>query len=233
MNWNRYNCGVGWTRLPDGTIVSEKEDELGALRSIALPGGGYVLRTNGDPITAWTALRDFGGALEKASKRFDVPICVLFAMMGIEATKQQLDRSHFNPRCYREEPGYISDGKTPNKVSPGLLQTLISTARGENRRRKLYLNFDGTLEELTREDLFVPERSIMLGASYMRHQIDRKEDDEVGFDDDDPILLCSAYNAGSVRPTTRNAYHLLTYGGISRIEKFIAYNNDMISITQG
>jgi transglycosylase-like protein with SLT domain len=229
MKWNSYEGGTKWARLPSGEIISERRDSLNMLLSLK-KCGGYLFRTVGDPTTAHTALQDFGGALEKVSKRFDVPVYVLFAMMAIEATKQKRDRSHFDPRCCREEPGYTSDEKTPHRVSPGLMQTLITTARGENKRRELYLDIDGELEDLTREDLFIPERSIMLGASYMRHQIDRKESDEIGFDDDDPILLCSAYNAGSVRPTSKNDFHLLTYGGNSRIEKFIAFNNDMISV---
>lgn len=227
--WNSYQGGRAWRRLADGTIVAQAKSDF--FPSTAAPdgNGGYVYRTKGVPLTAHTAMQDFGAALRRASAEFDIPVYVLFAMMAIEATKQKADTSHFDPRSCREEPGYVSDLKTPNKVSPGLMQTLLSTAQGENVRRKLYLGPDGELELLTREDLFVPERSIMLGAAYMRFQIDRKEDDELGFDDDDPVLLCSAYNAGSVRETNTNDWHLLTYGE-SRMDKFIAYNNDMIAL---
>jgi len=227
--WNRYKGGNGWRRLENGILLAEKPDSLVELESHELDDG-YVYRTHGDPITAWTALQDFGSSLRDASQRFYVPVYVLFAIMAIEAKRQGKDRSHFNPRCVREEPGYISDEKTPNRVSPGLMQTLISTARGQNKRNRFFEGYDGEIELLTREDLFVPERSIMIGAAYMAYQIERKETDEAGFDDDDPVLLCSAYNAGSVRETTKNDFHLLTYGGNSRIEKFIAYNNDMIHV---
>ena len=233
MSWFRYNGGRGWKRLDDGTIIVEFADGLGEVDSQHHPGGGWVYRTNGAPVTAYTALQDFGASMARASKLFDIPIHVIFAMMAIESKKQPKDRSHFNPRCVREEPGFLSDEKTPHRVSPGLMQTLLSTAREANKRSHLYLDIDGKLEVLTREDLFVPERSIMLGAAYMRFQIDRKEDDELGFDDDDPILLCSAYNAGSVRPTSKNDFRLLTYGGNSRMEKFIAYNNDMLAVLRG
>ena len=232
MTWFKYNGGRGWRRTPEGIILVEAPDTIGMVRS-GDTGAGYLYRTNGDPITAYTALQDFGSSLRAASELYAIPLNVLFAMMAIEATKQKADRSHFNPRCVREESGYLSDEKTPHRVSPGLMQTLISTAREANKRGEVYRNFDGSLEQLTREDLFVPERSIMLGAAYMRFQINRKEVDEAGFDDDDPVLLCSAYNAGSVRPTTKNDFGLLTYGGNSRIEKYIAYNNDMLAVLRG
>lgn len=150
-------------------------------------------------------------------------------MMAIEAEKNERDFTHFNPRSIRLEPGYISDEKTPDRVSPGLMQTLISTARETNRRFKVFTSFGGELEPLEREDLFIPHRSIMLGAAYMRFQIDRVEPDEQGFDADDPVLLCSAYNAGSVRPTHKTDWHLLTYGR-ARMDKFIAFHNDMIHV---
>lgn len=38
-------------------------------------------------------------------------------------------KSSGNPKAIRFEPHYKSDEETPNQVSPGLMQTLISTAR--------------------------------------------------------------------------------------------------------
>lgn len=230
---HKYNGGRGWARRPDGTILCDAPETLSMTVCEEVEDGLWLYRTKGDPITAHTALLDFGGSLSLASARFDIPIQVLFAMMGIEATKQRHDRSHFDPRSVREEPGYLSDERTPHRVSPGLMQTLISTAREANAKHEVYRDWNGELERIGREDLFVPERSIMLGAAYMRMQIDRKEPDERGFDDDDPILLCAAYNAGSVRETTKNDFNLLTYGGNSRMEKFIAYLNDMVAVLAG
>lgn len=229
--WTRYKGGRGWRRDALSRIIVEDRDTIGLVVSEpAEDGPGYLYRTKGRPLTAWHALYDFGAALGEASERFDVPIPVLFAMMAIEASRVPGDRSHLDPRSIREEPGYISDEKTPHRVSPGIMQTLISTARDMNARARLYVDEDGELELLTREDLFVAERSITLGAAYMRWQIDRVEPDEQGFAPDDPVLLCAAYNAGSVRETTRNTFHLLTYGGESRVEKYIAFHNDMLAI---
>ena len=226
-DWNSYDGGRAWKRNGCGEIIAQAKPTGGfAFRK---KDGGYLYRTKGDPLTAYTAIQDFHGAIYGASAQFEIPVALIIGMMAVEATKQKDDRSHFNPRSLRLEPGYVSDLKTPNKVSPGLMQTLISTAQGMNDKFEIYKAMDGTIEQLSREDLFVPERSIMLGAAYMRYHIDRKETDEVGFDDDDPVLLCSAYNAGSVRGTTKNDWHLLTYGK-ARMDKFVAYYNDTVAV---
>ena len=71
----------------------------------------------------------------------------------------------------------------------------------------------------------------MLMACYLRHQYNRVEPDESfeGFEDDDPVPAWAAYNAGSVRGTTKNDWHMTTYGEY-RMDKAIAYHNDMIAL---
>jgi len=228
MKWNKFKGGRGWYRLCDGTIVADAPPD-GGFGFYQIEPGHFVYRTKGEPLTAWNALQDYAADISLAETVLRIPRYVLVGMMAVEATKVRADRSHFDPRSIREEPGYISDEKTPHRVSPGLMQTLISTAREVNRTFGLYHNLDGSLESLSREDLFIPSRSIMVGAAYIRHQIDRKEPDEAGFDDDDPVLLCSAYNAGSVRETKSNDWNLLTYSS-ARMDKFIAYQNDAVFV---
>ena len=239
MKWYRYKGGRGW-RFEDadagaGLIIVEAVESRSPFASSRPPGGGpgHVLRTKGAPSSAHTALQDFGASIFAASERFDVAIPSIFGMLAIEATRIKADRSHFNPRSIREEPGFISDEKTPHRVSPGLMQTLISTAREANVWARLYRDVDGSLEKLGREDLFMPERSIMLGTAHMRREINNVEPDEKreGFFAHDPIALCAAYNAGSVREGD-GAYHLRTYGGDGRIEKFVAYHNDMCAVLE-
>lgn len=235
VRWYRYLGGRGWrfehAESGTGRIIVEGVDKSSPFAASPAGDGapGFVLRTRGAPISAHTALEDFGAAMGEASSRFDVPIPTIFAMMAIEARRQRRDRSHFDPRSLREEPGFVSDERTPHRVSPGLMQTLISTAREANRWGKIYRDLDGELELLTREDLFVPSRSIMLGTAHMRREINNVEDDEkrAGFFAHDPIALCAAYNAGSVREGD-GAYNLRTFGGDGRIEKFVAYHNDMV-----
>ena len=228
MKWNSYKGGQRWAVIDTGEIVCE-DPPTGDLTSEFQSGFGHKYRTKGDPITAWNAVQDYGAAINHASLAFNIPPRVIFAMMAIEARRNPKDRSHLDPRSCREEDGYISDSKTPHRVSPGLMQTLLSTAQEANETYEIYKTISGKIELLEREDLFIPERSIALGAAYMRTQIDRKEPDESGFADDDPLLLCAAYNAGSVRETSKNPWHLMTYGG-DRMDRFIAFNNDFVSL---
>lgn len=229
MEWNRYKGGRGW-RMEHGFIIAENPS-LENFESIPVDGErGFLYRTRGEPSTAWNAILDYGAAIRQAVAMFPgVTVELLVGMMAIEAYRRKRDQTHFYAESVREEPGYQSDAKTPHRVSPGLMQTLISTAQSMNDRYEIYKTLDGEVEQLTREDLFIAERSIMLGAAYMHYQIQRKEDDEVGFADADPVLLCSAYNAGSVRGTQDNDWHLLTYGK-SRMDKFIAFYNDTVHI---
>lgn len=226
-----YKGGQKWGFLEDGTIVSDIKPISIYTSDIYVEDCStlHAYRTKGEPLTAHTALRDFGAAMEAAAEEFGVSVPVIFATMCIEATKWKDDKSHFDPRCIRFEPGFESDVKTPNKVSPGLMQTLISTAQEMNNRFKLFVNLDGSTEKLTREDLQIAERSIRLGTCYLRYQFDRVEDDEMGFLKTDPVLAWSAYNAGSVRFDKSSPWKLVTYGE-GRIDKAIAYHNDMIAL---
>lgn len=64
---------------------------------------------------------DFRPAIEEWAQKFGVPVELIIATISTE--------TRGDPAAVRKEPGYISDEHTPNKVSPGLMQTLISTAR--------------------------------------------------------------------------------------------------------
>jgi len=227
MNWRRYQNGAGWQLAPTGHIMCETEPEAHGLQGRRLDGHpGWLYRTKGEPKSMRQLLTDFGLELEEASACFELELPLLMACIGIESTRLRGDRLRFDPRCVREEPGYLSDARTPNKVSPGLMQTLLRTAQ-DMLPRVPYLP-DGVL---TREDLFVPRYSIGLGAAYMRWQMDRLESDEEW--PNDPILNCvAAYNAGSVRYTPHNRWHLITYSD-TRIDRFIAWHNDALEVING
>lgn len=212
----RYGSGTEEWRVGDDCYIEVK--------------GRGKIRTSGDPVTMYTMLHDYGGAIRQACKMFPlVSPQVIMAMIAIEATRQKEDRTHYDPQCIRFEPGYVSDTKTPHRVSTGLMQTLHSTANWVNKKYKLFKTISGTLEKIVRGDLYIPFKSILLGTGYIHHQILKKEIDEAGFPDDDPVLICSAFNAGSVRPAD-NAWGLLTYGGNSRMEKFVKFYNDAVYV---
>src|SRR5581483_2223376 len=77
--------------------------------------------SGGPPVTVRAIWEQFGTAIANWSTRLSVPAELIIATI--------LTESSGKANAIRFEPRYISDEATPNQVSPGLMQTLISTAR--------------------------------------------------------------------------------------------------------
>ncbi len=135
-----------------------------------------ALRRAGTPVAAraWAA---HGAAMQRAARAQRVPVELLLACACTE--------SGGRADAVREEPGYLDDQTTPNRISPGLMQTLISTAREALADPKL-----------DRARLLDPETSLAAGGAYIRRQAIQARQ-PTGFD---PPLVAIAYNAGSLRP---------------------------------
>lgn len=134
-------------------------------------------------------------AFEAAATHYGVPIELLIACALTESSADNLKTPvRENETCVREEPGFVSDEKTPHRVSAGLCQLLISTARATMHDSSIDRNW-----------LLVPENSIMACASYIRDLASRTECD--------PILTACAYNAGGL-------YHDATEGNRWRLRQF-------------
>jgi peptidoglycan hydrolase-like protein with peptidoglycan-binding domain len=119
-------------------------------------------------------LRDFGDAIATASARFPVPAELVVATICTESGGAPTAR-RCEPGCDLEDPS-----RTPRRVSVGLMQTLLSTARealGD--------------EALTLVALENPATSVRAGMAYMWRQAANTRFD--------PPLVACAYNAGSVR----------------------------------
>ena len=140
------------------------------------------------------------------SEHYGVPVELIIATSATETGG--------NPEKIRIEPGFISDARTPHRVSPGLMQTLISTARdalaGESG------------EAIDRTWLLVPDNSIRAGTAYMAHQ--RRK---TGFD---PPKVACAYNAGSVirnnSPDNRWKMKQFPIGSSEHADRFVRWFND-------
>lgn len=181
--------------------------------------GRGIIRTKGKPLSMIQLWEDYGDDILHSSYELEVPVDVIAAMIPIEAVRKDGSLS-FDPKSDRLEPGYESDEETPHRRSPGLMQTLISTAQSMDDKYDL---LDG--EKVTAEILFDPFYSIMLGTAYLAHQIER-----YGMD---PVLMCGAYNAGSVRSTSKNDWKIMTYGE-TRMDRYIEWFNDFhAAIRQG
>jgi soluble lytic murein transglycosylase-like protein len=154
----RYPDGVAWRLVRDGIEV----------------GGALATPTAAEAKMAEAVLRDFGDAIVTASARFPVPAELVVATICTE--------SGGNPRAKRFEPGCdLEDpARTPRRVSVGLMQTLLSTAREVLGEETLAL---AALEN--------PSTSIRAGMAFLWRQ--------GGATRFDPPVVACAYNAGSVR----------------------------------
>ncbi|WP_176256658.1 peptidoglycan-binding protein [Derxia lacustris] len=200
-DWHASPLGGGtlqWRLAADGVRVREA-------------GAERLPRTGGAPNTArkvWTA---YGAALQKCAAAYGVPVEIIVATICTE--------SGGRADCCREEPGFVSDATTPDRVSPGLMQTLISTARaavGDPR--------------LDRQALLDPETSIRAGTLYLRQQALRR----AGPTNFDPPLVACAYNAGSLRPAGNRWGLVQTLRdkqlGTLHADAWIEYFNDCFAV---
>jgi soluble lytic murein transglycosylase-like protein len=138
----------------------------------------------------------YGSAIEASAWKHNVPAELILAVI--------VEESSGDPLALRHYPGYRSDQMTPQRISIGLGQMLLSTARSITRAA------------ITRTWLIVPENAIELIALYLSDQYPI-----TGFD---PPLAAAAYNAGSFlvmnEPGNRWRLHNAPY-----IESFIAVSN--------
>jgi soluble lytic murein transglycosylase-like protein len=153
-----------------------------------------------------------GETFQAAARRSGVPVELLLATACTE--------SGGHAEAVREEPGYVSDAATPERVSPGLMQTLISTARDA-------LHDPG----LDRARLLDPATSIAVGAALIRRQALRSGQ-PTGFD---PPLVAVAYNAGSLRATgeAENPWGLVQTRRDAahwHADSFCAFFNDALAV---
>ncbi|WP_237216456.1 peptidoglycan-binding protein [Falsiroseomonas oryziterrae] len=175
-----FSGGVRWKLTAAGLVVGG-----------ATPGAG------GEMLAARRAFDWYGDALRRAATETGVPIELLVACACTEVlgATRRYATAEAAARAAREEPGYVSDETTPHRVSIGVMQTLISTAR----QVMPLPPEDPVMWRITRETLEDPAASIMAGASYIASQAPRTRLDP-------PVVAC-AYNAGSVYEQRGPANH--------------------------
>ena len=164
-------------------------------------------RTSEKPETVTQVWEQFGDAINRWSEEFGVPAELIVATICTE--------TRGIPTAVREEPRYISDDATPDRVSPGIMQTLISTARS-------------ALEDpgITREWLLNPFNSIQAGTAYIASQWK-----STYFD---PPKVACAYNAGRIRynNSDNNRWKMLQYpiNSSEHADRFVKWFNDFYSV---
>ena len=212
---------VTWTALfeetPRDTALEKAERVLDELKqrhtfqdsiSWSLDKTGLIVdgkleTTGGEPKTVRRVWNDFSAPLEEWSKKFGVPVELIIATICTE--------TRGDPDAVREEPGYISDDETPGKISPGLMQTLISTARR-------------TLgdDSINRAWLLKPENSIRAGTAYIATQWT--------LTNFDPPKVACAYNAGGIyyNKSDANRWKMRQYpiNSAAHADRFAEWFND-------
>jgi len=189
--WHGFEDSVRWRLVPQGVEVE----------------GSGVERSGGRPTTVTRIWEAFGDEIDGVAKARNVPVPLLIATICTE--------SGGNPDAVRQEPGYTSDQATPHKVSVGLTQTLISTARQATGKK-----------DIDREWLRRPRNAIDAGAVYIGKQarITRL----------DPPLVAAAYNAGTLAHNTgsRNRWKLRQFpiGTSAHCDRFVKFYNDAVAM---
>jgi hypothetical protein len=247
LSWRQYNGGRRWRTLADGRIEIEGQGTSGtsgmpvtarvfllehgahaheAARRFGIPVPWIVgmasieaLRLDDEPkgeSWAWSRMADF-----LALCRVDEGWRRLKAL-GFDP-RGKVNRFRMDPVSLRMEDGYVAPEDTPGRVSAGLMQTLLSTARDMAVRHKLEpLTLEGERRPVALGDLLCPRLSILYGAAYMRTLMDRDAGLIAKLTDNgkaargcDFALLTGSYNAGSIKPDDPrkgNPFGLLTHG---------------------
>ena len=184
----RYPDGVAWRLAPRGVEVEGRIEEPSAAEAAL----------------AARVLSEVAGAIATASMRFPVPVELVVATICTESGGRAR-AARFEPGCDLEDPA-----RTPRRVSVGLMQTLLSTARealGD--------------ETITLAALENPSVSIRAGMAFIWRQ--------AGLTRLDPPLVACAYNAGSLRyeGSPGNRWKLVQYpiGTGKHADRFVRFFN--------
>jgi hypothetical protein len=182
-----FNGSVSWKLTSKGICIDNAKPEI----------------TSGKPSTVQRIWDDFGSHIQRSATEFDVPVELIIATICTE--------SGGDPFAMREEPGYKSDNQTPNRISVGLMQTLISTAREALDNNTIH-----------REKLLSADFSIRAGTAYIAQQ-------RIWTQYDPPKVAC-AYNAGSIRTndSVDNRWRMRQFpiGTNHHADRFIRWFND-------
>lgn len=121
----------------------------------------------------------------------------------------------------RKEPGYSDPLSTPNKISAGAHHILLSTAVETmnlpfNTEKAKVDTITGLILNLCSSSVFAAEMALRyFHKRYQKHQLE-------------PPLMAAVYNAGSLRPSSKNPWNLVQYG--EHIDRWIGYYNTSRSV---
>ncbi|MEF8939041.1 MAG: peptidoglycan-binding protein [Salinivenus sp.] len=183
-----FRDSVEWAVDPEGVLVDDADaPEV----------------WGGPPQTVRRVWSDYEDAIRTWGRDFGVPVELIISTICTESDGEA--------RAIREEPRYVSDEKTPDRVSVGVMQTLIATARS-------------TLEEpsIDRDWLLDPNNSIRAGTAYIAQQWKETHLD--------PPKVACAYNAGGLyyNDSPDNRWRMRQYpiGTSKHADRFVKWFNE-------
>ncbi len=189
--YHRFRDGIEWRLQKEGVYLRRES----------------LARTPGEPVTVTRVWHDYGDSISHCGNEYHVPCELILATICTESMGKL--------PATRTEPGYISDQETPHRVSIGLMQTLISTARDTLQN-----------DDIDRSWLEDPDNSIKAGTAYIAQQFDHT--------DFDPPKVACAYNAGGIyyNSGSENKWKMRQYPlGTSRhADRFVEWYNDFCAI---
>ena len=199
--------GITWRLTADGVALGEAP-----------------VRVSGSRLAVQRAFDWFGAELRGAAIATGVPIELLVATACTEVLgdTRRFATPEAAARARREEPGFRDDAATPHRVSIGLMQTLVSTAR-----QVLPLPaHDPAMARITATTLTDPAQSILAGASFIAAQTRRTRLDP-------PVVAC-AYNAGGVyeQRGAANHWRMRQYpiGTPNHADRFVTFFNQALHL---
>jgi peptidoglycan hydrolase-like protein with peptidoglycan-binding domain len=183
----RFPESATWALTQDGLSVDGAAPEI----------------TAGEPTTVRRVWNEFGPSIRRWSNDLGVPPELIIATICTE--------SGGNSSARREESGFTSDTQTPHRVSLGLMQTLISTARETLK-----------LAAIDSAWLLEPDNAIRAGTAYIALQSPHTLFDP-------PVVAC-AYNAGGVYhdDSVNNRWRMRQFplGTSHHADRFVQWFND-------
>lgn len=183
-----YQNSVAWRLSEHGLLLDNDNTPQGS---------------GGEPKTVARVWSQYGSPLAHWSTELKVPVELIIATICTESSGNQ--------NAVREEPGFIDEARTPHRISPGLMQTLISTARAA-------LNNDA----IDKAWLLNPSNSIQAGTAYIAGQWKLTHFD--------PPKVACAYNAGGIyhNDSARNRWKMRQYpiGSAEHADRFTKWFND-------
>ena len=206
-----YNFGKSWRLTAKG---------------VEIRGKGFY-RTGGKPLTAARIWEDFYPAINRWSAYYRVPAELIVSTIAVEG--QVKDRFSRNPRSVRKESGYVNDWKTPGRISVGLTQITLATARAVLEKEGVVPN------SVTVEWLMDVDNNIRAGTAFIANQGRGTMSNRATLLD--PPVAFAAYNSGGVYHMRgrKNSWKLKQYPLRTgeHVDKAVAWFNDAVVALRG